>query len=503
MFTRILSAQQTHQADDYTIKNEPVSSVDLMERAAEGLAQSIVKQFPLSQSFIIFCGKGNNGGDGLALARMLNRLGFKVRVYILKSDSYSNDFKVNLDRLEKAEVEIHQIASKGDLPEPDNKAVVVDGLLGSGLTGSLRGFIAEIVDELNSWKSFKIAIDIPTGLFADNNAENDLEKVFKSDLTLTFQFPKLSMMHIKTAALCGDVQVINIHLHPAFLKEAESRYFYLDQKGVKDIFRPRQKHSYKGTYGHALLIAGSHGSIGAAIMSSKASLRAGAGMLTVALPVEGVMALHANLPEAMIKADKNATHITRIPDLEKFTGIAIGPGLGQEGETAIALEQLLDTITVPLVIDADGLNIISAHPHLMDKLPENTILTPHPGEFKRLIHADSLGWDYLEKLRDFCMKYKVITILKDSITAVCSPGGDIYFTNTGSAALASPGSGDVLTGILLGLVTSGYDLLNAACLGVYLHGRAGTMAGKKYSLEAALATDVIDQLGFAFREFYD
>lgn len=500
---KILSTRQTREADQYTIENEPISSLKLMERAAKGLARKLTTHFPENSNYRIYCGKGNNGGDGLALARLMCGRACPVKVVVVEhSDNSSDDFASNLEKLQGTGVEITHLESVEEMAEPDPSEILIDGILGSGLSRPLEGMIKEVVQKLNSFDNTRIAIDMPTGLFADDNSENDLERVLKADYTFTFQYPKLGMMHKDTAAFCGQVETIDIGLHPNFINRAESPYHFVTKTEVKDFFKPRQKFSYKGTYGHGLLLAGSKGSVGAAIMSARAALRSGVGLLTVATPSCGLNPLQSNLPEAMVIPDENESRITSHPKLKKFDAIGMGPGIGTAKSTAKVLNKLIQNHGVEMVLDADALNILSENPDWLKLLPKGCVLTPHPGEFKRLLGVDKLESDYLSKLRDFSTRYGMIVVLKDSITAVASPDGEVYFCDFGSPALASPGSGDVLTGVILGLLSSGYSPLRAAILGVFLQGRAGQLAGEEYSLESSLATDVIDNLGHAFRELY-
>ncbi len=500
---KILSAKQTREADKFTIENEPISSLDLMERAVNGLVREISTHFSENTHFRIYCGKGNNGGDGLALARMLCRRACPVEVVIVEhSENSSDDFATNLDRLKGSKAVVSHLESMDDWQPPGEDLMLIDGILGSGLSRPLEGLIAEVVQKLNSTSNTKIAIDIPTGLFADDNSENDLEKVMHADITLTFQYPKLSMMHKDTAALCGEVSVINIGLHPDFLRSAETRFHFVTRSEVKAIFKPRKKFTYKNTYGHALLLAGSRGSMGAAIMSARAALRSGAGLLTVATPGCGVIPLQTSVPEAMVIPDGDDNVLTEHPDLKKFGALGMGPGMGTGSKTTAMLNRIIQNHSLKMVLDADALNILGANQKWLPLLPKGVILTPHPGEFKRLLGLDELGNDYLSKLREFAMKHGIIVVLKDTITAIASADGQVYFMDFGSPALASPGSGDVLTGVILGLLSSGYSPLEAAVMGVFIQGRAGNLAGEQFSLEASLAGDVIDNIGHAFREFY-
>lgn len=500
---KILSAKQIKEADKHSIENEPISSLKLMERAAISMFQHLEENFHHNQSFHIFCGMGNNGGDGLVLARLLHNAGYSVHVSIIShSDDGSEDFQKNLERLKELPVSIIHISAADEISELSEEAIIIDAILGSGLSRPLKGLIAEVVEQLQKLPNQKVAVDIPTGLFADDNAENDLDKVLSCDLCLSLQFPKLSMMHKETAPLCGEVLVVDIGLSKDFISKAQTSNFYITEEDIRQIFKPRKKFSHKGTYGHGLLVAGSRGSFGAAIMSATAAMRAGLGLLSVAVPNRGEQVLHGQLPEAMILPDEDPDKITAKPDFKKATATAAGPGLGTDEATAKALKNLIQTAEHPMIFDADALNILSENKTWLSFLPEHSILTPHPGEFKRLLGEEELGDNYLEQLRNFSMKNGVVTILKDAITAVADTHGNLYFLDFGTPALASAGSGDVLTGILLGLLSQDYSPLHAAFLGVYLQGKAARLAAFSQSLESCLALDVVDQLGAAYQELY-
>ena len=501
---KILSGKQIREADQHTIKNEPIASVDLMERAASRLFESIQTSFTRDTSFAIFCGKGNNGGDGLALARMLSEYNYSVQVFIVEhSDSASEDFATNLNRLNQTSVVPHSIHDISETSHFEEDTVLVDALLGSGLSRPLEGLLSEVVHRLNRLNNYKIAVDISTGLFADDNSENKLESVFKADLTLTFQCPKMGMLHRDSAYLAGQIEVLDIGLDEEFVAKTESAYHFVTPEDVLEIFKPREKFSYKGTYGHALLIAGSYGSMGAALMSGRAALRSGTGLLTAFLPKCGVEIYQSSLPESMVQSSENDHSVSGIPELEKYTVIGIGPGLGKSQEASKTVKLLLQNWSRKMVIDADALNILSENKEWFKHLSNQTILTPHIGEFRRLLGIDKLESDYVQKLERFSKENQVTVILKDAITTIATPKGELYFMNYGTPALAKGGSGDVLTGIILGLLSSGYEAEDAAKLGVYLQGIAAHIASDATSLESCLASDVIECLGEAFQPLYN
>ncbi len=497
---KILSASQIKKADQYTIENEPISSLKLMERAARALSRQYQIDFSKNIPLALFCGQGNNGGDGLALARLLFQQQYRVKVYVVQhTDSPSEDFSANLAAAHQLGVPVEWLKEGGSWPSIAEETVLADAILGSGLSRPLRGFIAAVVAYLNQLPNLRLAIDIPTGLFADDNSENELSAVFKADKCYTLQQPKLSLVDFRTVALAGEVSVLDIGLDQDFIDSCDSSYHFLEAEDFHSIYQPRTKHSYKGNYGHALLVAGHQNSMGAAIMSARAALRSGAGLLTAHIPAAGSTAMNVALPEAMLRTDSNPHKISESLPLKDASATAAGPGLGQDEETAQALAEIIVDCRHPMVLDADALNLLSKHEEWYLHLPAGSILTPHPGELKRLLGWEELPDDYLNQLRQFSRKQQLIVIMKYSLSAVVMPAGEIYFIDEGSAALASAGSGDVLTGVILGLLASGYSPENAALLAVYLQGRAGSLAGNITSAEACLASDVIEQLPAAFR----
>lgn len=495
---KILSASQLKKADQYTIQHEPISSIDLMERAASQLSEALLN-YHSATSFHIFCGMGNNGGDGLAIARLLHYQKASVFVYVVKhSETGSEDFNTNLKRLEELPVIINYISEES--PEHNiNEGVLVDALLGSGLNRPLEGLLQTTVNWLNQLALRKVAIDIPTGLFADNNVENNLKYVFNADLTLSLQFPKRSFFNRETAPLTGKLNILDIGLHSDFLKEAETEDYYFDQNEALLLYRSRVQHSYKNTYGHALLLAGSEGKYGAAILAARAVMRSGAGLLTVHASGSGMVPLQNSVPEAMVSVDPHQKWISSLPQLNGVKAVGMGPGIGKEAETIQVLKNLIQNSGLPQVLDADALNILAENPTWLAFLPKDTILTPHIGEFKRLLGKKQLNQNYLEELRQLALKNGLTIVLKDSTTAIASPNGTLHFINSGSPALATAGSGDVLTGIILGLLSQGYPAFQAALLGSWIHGTAGNIAGIKLSLESVVASDVIEEIPSVFK----
>lgn len=494
---KILTAQQIREADQYTIQHEPISSIDLMERAAQRCVEWLMKRFDSTTHFSIFCGVGNNGGDGLAIARLLAQENYKVQVFVVEfSKSYSTDFTTNLDRLGKTTVGVEYLNETKTTVEITSQSIVVDAIFGSGLNKPVTGFVAEIIQQIN--QNTVVAIDIPSGMFSENNEGNDMKNVVEAAYTLTFQQSKLAMMFPQYAAAFGEIELIDIGLSADFIHQQETPYYFTTKQDVKGLVLPRQKFSHKGTYGHALLIAGSLGKMGAAVLSSKACLRSGVGLLTVHVPTVGLPILQTAVPEAMCSVDEENSYFTAIKNTEKYQVIGVGPGIGLEKQTRNGLKLLIQNTVLPMVIDADALNSLAENKTWLSFLPNSSILTPHPKEFERLVGKWSSDEERLQLQRDFAVKYQLVVILKGAYTAVALPNGNVHFNSSGNAGMATAGSGDVLTGIITSLLAQGYEPKNAALLGVYLHGVAGDLAKEQVGEISLIASDIVEQLPNAY-----
>jgi NAD(P)H-hydrate epimerase len=450
----------------------------------------------LGAGYQIICGLGNNGGDGLALARLLIKQNLPVEVVLVGADigKASADNAKNYARLKEAGVPISHVKQIGDYALPPEDYVLADALLGAGLNRPLEGLIAQVVEKLNQAPHHKVAIDIPTGLFADENVKNDLKKVFKVQHTFTLQHPKLALLNAFTAPLAGEVEILDIGLSQDFYKTAPCKDFFVEAFEPNAFYRPRTKFSYKNTYGHAYLVAATEGTGGAALLAAKAALRSGCGLLTLNAPSFLERSLNQTLPEAMFISREKSIYW---PDFT-FNAVAVGPGLGQGKSEKELLKQVIQNAQQPLVLDADALNILAAEKTWLNFLPQQTVLTPHVGEFKRLIGVKSLEENYPEQLRSFAEKHRIYVLLKDTISILASPAGQLFYSDFGSPALATAGSGDTLTGVILGLLAQKYPVYQAVILGVYLHGKAAKMAAKASAEESVLASDIANNLGKAF-----
>ncbi len=490
---KILTASQIREWDAYTIANEPIASLDLMERAAQAFVRCFTDRFVNTRPVVVICGKGNNGGDGLAIARILSEKSFNVKVCILEYTTLgSADFEENLIRLGN-HLQPYYITQLSDLAEIDSAAVIIDALLGSGLSRPVSGMPEETIRLINSLPNKVVSVDIASGLYTDR-ANGETDAILEPDYTITFQLPKLAFMLPKNAKFTGEWHSVEIGLSETFLRNAPTQLFYTDKAAAEKLIRTRGKFSHKGTFGHALLIAGSYGKMGAAVLCARSCLRSGVGLLTIHIPECGYDIAQIAAPEAMVIADNEQKYITELPDLKSYSAIGIGPGIGKEPLTARILDNLLTSANAPLVIDADALNLISENNALLKKLPPNTILTPHPKEFERLAGTTENEYERLALGQNFARKHQVIICLKGANTAVILPNGDVHFNSTGNPGMSTGGTGDVLTGVIAALLAQGYEPHEAAIFGVYQHGLAGDRAAEIKGQSALIASDVIDQL---------
>ena len=498
---KIFETCRIKEIDDYTITNEPIASFALMERASCAFLDKMLPYLKTSGQISVFAGPGNNGGDALVVARLLSNMGMQVQVFLVRQGgSLSTDCEKAKEKFCLAFPNmLTEINSVNMIPEPLT-GYVVDGLFGSGLSRPLDGIFAEVVALINSSTATVFSIDIPSGLSGEDNFRNRKEAIIRADHTFSFQFPKLSFFLSENEEFIGEFSILDIKLHPQVLHDLPSPYYFMEEKDAKQIAHSysmsfRRKFSHKGDYGHALLIAGSYGKMGAAILAAKACLRTGCGLLSVHVPPEGYVITQISIPEAMVEPEfsPESNHFP-----EKYNAIGIGPGIGVEDDTKTKLFYLLKYSKAPLVIDADALNIISQSPELLREIPPKTILTPHPKEFDRLAGASSSGYERLQKQLEFAEKHHVIVVLKGAHTSIAFPDGRCFFNSTGNPGMATAGSGDVLTGIILSLLAQKYNPEDAALLGVYLHGLAGDIAAVEFSRQSMLAGDIIQSLGKTF-----
>jgi hydroxyethylthiazole kinase-like uncharacterized protein yjeF len=495
---KIFNVNQIRSCDEFTIGNEPIASIDLMERAASAVFKYL-EQAIHTPIYEIYCGQGNNGGDGLAIARMLFESNKKVKVFLItEKEQGSPDFELNLQRLKKLnDIEIIEVKSKSEFTSVEDHTVIIDALLGTGIKLQTKGLIKEAIDFINEQQKDIISIDVPSGLLCD---EPNLEgsSIVKATVTLSFQFMKLAYLFPENYRFTGKIKLLDIGLSNEFIVQEKTKNYFTDHEGMGLLMPSRQHFAHKGNFGHALLLAGANGKYGAALLAANACLKSGVGLLTVHSGAQLQTALNTYLPSAMFNADANADIISELPDLNKFSAIGIGCGIGNAAETFATLKLLIQQVKVPLVLDADAINILAENKTWLSFLPANSILTPHPKEFERLCGKWSNSFERLQKQKEFSLKYNCFVIFKGAYTCISSPLGNCYFNSTGNAGMAKGGSGDVLTGIITALLAQGINQLDACILGVYVHGLAGDLALQKHGEISMLPEDLIDNLGSAF-----
>lgn len=499
---KIFSAQQMRMADEATMVSAKITSIELMERAATQIFNLIHSRLQGAPIMIhVFCGIGNNGGDGLVVSRLLLEYGYNVKTYIVNfSDNRSKEFLFNYDRLKEIAKDWPiQLKCEEDFPQLMREDMIIDAIFGIGLNRPLVPWVVSLIKHLNTSRCFKLSIDIPSGLYSDK-APDDPEGVIFANVTVTFQLPKLVFFLPETGMYTQDLEVIDIGLDRNFLMQNPGIGVLINKNEILPLYRPRHKFSHKGTYGHCVMIGGSYGKIGSMVLATKAALKTGAGLVTAYIPECGYEVLQIAVPEAMVIADSD-------DELEEITldfkpaAIGIGVGLGTGEKTISAFVEFLKENTSPLVIDADGINILAKKPEFLEKLPKKTILTPHPKELERLVGKWKDDFDKIEKTKIFSKQYDCVVIIKgaNSITVF---EDQLYVNSTGNPGMATAGSGDVLTGMITGLLSQGYDPLHAAVFGVYLHGSSGDIAVQKTGFEGLIASEIISHIGSAFIELF-
>jgi hydroxyethylthiazole kinase-like uncharacterized protein yjeF len=500
---KILSAADIRAWDQYTIQHEPVASIDLMERAAHESVTWILQHYPAAPSFAVFCGKGNNGGDGLAIARMLRGRNYPVSVYILEfGHKGTDDFQTNLARLQQlASPGIHFIQSENNFHSIPREQVVIDALFGSGLNRALEDVTAKLVEHINHSGADIISIDIPSGLFTDRSSRGNM--TIRANHTLSFQCFKPAFLVAENASYIGDVHILDIGLHTGFLKTLSPSYELIDESIIQSIYRPRNRFSHKGNFGHALLAAGSYGKMGAAVLTAKACLRSGVGLLSCHIPKCGYDIIQTAVPEAMAMTDFNSSFLTKIDeDITKYDAIGIGPGIGTASETRMLVREIFDAYRSPMVLDADALNCISLQKDFLQLIPAGSILTPHPKEFERLFGKSANDFERQELALQKAKELNVIIVLKGHHSFIATTDNKAFYNSTGNAGMATGGSGDVLTGMLTGLLAQGYSSIETAILGTFLHGKAGDIAAGERSMESMVAGDIVEAMGAAFKNIF-
>lgn len=500
---KILSSNQLKELDKYTIEQEPISSIDLMERASRALSEAITKRWDISYPIIVFAGPGNNGGDALAVARILSQKQYHIEVYLFNTKGkLSDECQTNLNRLRTCgSIYFTEISTQFNPPPLTEKHIVIDGLFGTGLNKPLSGGFASLVRYINASKATVVSIDIPSGLMGEDNTYNIRPHIIQADVTLSIQLPKLSFFFPENEDIVGEWELLDIGLKQSFIDASTTSYSIIEEEEIRSYLKPRKRFSHKGTFGHGLLIAGSYGMAGASILSAKACLRSGIGLLTVHVPIHNHSLIQTTVPEAIVQTDIHERYFAAPVDLSKYKALAIGPGLGQEEDTALAMVEQIQGSNIPVIIDADAINILSSHRNWLSRLPKRCILTPHLGELERLVGKCMDTYERLTKVKELATYLQSYIIVKGAWTTIVTPEGNCHFNPTGNPGMATAGSGDVLTGILLALLAQGYSQEQTCKIGVYIHGLAGDIAARELSETAMISSDIINALPSAWKKF--
>lgn len=500
---KIFTLAQLKEADRVTLEKQKITALELMERAATLAFNEIHGSLKgVATTVNIFCGVGNNGGDGLVIARLLIENGYNVKTFIVNyTDKRSKCFLENYDRIKEIGNDWPiLLTSVNDFPEISKNDFVVDAIFGIGLNRPLVDWVAKLVKHINDSTAFVLSIDMPSGLFTDR-VPKEKEQVISAGATLTFQAPKLVFFLPQTAKFVGDFVVLDIGLDRDYLQKTETSTALIGKQEVLPFYRPRKKFSHKGNYGHSLIVGGSYGKMGSVVLSATAALKIGAGKVTTLIPKCGYTVLQTNLPEAMVITSEKDSFLTETAiDFAPET-ICFGIGAGRHTETVLAFKKILKDTERPMVIDADGINILAENKQLLAEIPKNSILTPHLKELERLIGKWKDDFDQLKKAKEFVKNHQIILVIKGAFTKILV-GNKVYINSTGNPGMATAGSGDVLSGIVTGLVSQGYDPEVAAVFGVYLHGKAGDIAAVKYSFESMLAGDISENIGEAILDLF-
>lgn len=498
---KIYTSELIREIDKATCETQGISSLELMERAASAISCEIVSKFNPNRRFVIMAGPGNNGGDALAVGRMLYEQGYRnLEIFLFnvlgKLSHDCNEEKVRLEEVEG--IDFTEVKSDFQPPALGHEDVVIDGLFGSGLKGTLQKGFLTLVRYINESNAFVISIDIPSGLSGEWNDNVSRRDMIHANLTLTFQFPRLSFFFEENEEVVGEWQILDIGLDDSKI-QGKTDFIFVDAKTVRPYIKKRRNFSGKRDYGSALIFAGSIGMTGAAVLAAKGCLRSGAGLVTVHSAQVSLPILQTAVPEAMFEPDQNENFITIMDVHHNHQVVSVGPGIGQNTKTINALESLLKNYKNPMVVDADALNCMAQRPHLLSLLPAHSVITPHIGEFDRLFGEHNGNEDRLRKALEMAQHYHIIIVLKGHYTATVRWDGKVFINSSGNPGMATAGSGDVLTGVITALIAQGIHPEQAATIGVYVHGKAGDMATEKWGQYGVLSSEIADYCALALK----
>lgn len=487
-----------------------VPSVVLMENAAIACVNELRKDFPDlgNKRAAVFCGKGNNGGDGFAVARHLYRAGADVSVYLVCGNEFSGDAKINFDIIKKMNINIDVISDTENLKYlVRSHDIIIDAIYGTGIHGTLGGISYDVINEINENSKYTLSVDVPSGM--DSDSGEICGTMIRADKTVTFAAYKVGMLMFPAADCVGEIVVADISVPDYILEEQDIKINVTDDDFVRARFPKRSDNSHKGDYGKLLVIAGSEGMSGAAYLSSQSAMSAGSGLVTLALPSCINAAMEAKTTEVMtLPLPDEDGHLSYaaseeiLKRIDKADAVLIGPGLGRSPDAAEILEKVLNYSKVPVIIDADGINAAAENMEILSECTCPVIFTPHTAEMSRLtgLDTDYIDANRLVVSREFAEEYGVTVILKGHHTIVTGQDGEQYISITGNSGLAAGGSGDVLAGITASLAARCADETAAAAMAVYIHGTAGDIARDKYGIESVTAQRVTDCIPDALRE---
>lgn len=497
---KLFTVEEIKAIERTTMEKDGGSPRSLVERAGQEAARAIARRWGPSQRIIIFAGQGNNGADALATAAFLLGTGYKPAVFLLNvgGSRLSEECRRWRDEIRArfgADALVEVTGQHFSAPELQPSDVVVDGLFGIGLREPLMGGFMALARYINESGAKVVSLDIPSGMFGDWNRQLITRNVFHADLTLTMQFPKLAFFFAENAEMVGQWEVLDIGLSREAIDQRSTNFMYIEEGEIANLIQPRQRFCSKADFGSACLVAGRYGMVGASVLAARGALNSGVGKLTIHGPQCSFEICQSAVPEAMFHADVNKISVSKIALDRPFTAVGIGPGLGTDEATVDALDRFLRSRpSTPLVIDADGLNCIAKRPSLLEQLPMLTVITPHAGEFDRLFGESGTDESRLIKAIDAARRYNILILLKGAYTALVRPDG-VYFNSTGTPALATPGSGDVLTGILTSFIAQGYKPEIASILAAYVHGLAGRIAARTKGVAGTSASDIAAAVG--------
>jgi len=489
-----------------TVEEDNISPLELISRVAQGVSEEIISRYLPTKPIAIFAGPGNNGAEALATARNLHTQGYTPQVYLFNigGDKLNDCCTYMRDRFAELEnAQIVEVVRDFSLPDLNQSYLVVDGLFGTELRDNLTGGFISLVRYINESHATILSIDLPSGLFSDWNANSIHRNIIHADITLAIQFPRIAFFLKENAPLIGEWKTLDIGLSARAIGNILPTYYLIEREDVKRKLRRRNQFCSKADLGTAAIIAGCYGMMGAAILSARSALKAGVGKLTVYSPRCGYTVIQSTVPEALFKADKNDIVISSITLRNDFNAIAVGPGIGVHEMTVNALEDFLNKAKKPVIIDADAINCISMRPTMLNSIPVLSILTPHAGEFDRLFGPQTSEEARLRKAAEMAKYYNVFIVLKGHYTIIARPDGKIYFNSSGTPALATAGSGDVLTGAIVSFLAQGYLPEIAALMGVYIHGLAGEIAESDQGTYGTTSGDVAAYIGKAIKSIMD